>query len=108
MQHLELEKLPAVEPNPPKNAPGQWHTIYRSYSRDTFLAKIIFVKCKILVLKIRGLLHRDRAEKHDENGLTKVLAKREKRERKRKATEHYIKNIQKPQCSKISKKMGEP
>ena len=63
MHHLKLEKLPDVEPNPPKNAP---------------------------VLKIRGLLHRDRAEKHDKETLEKVEAKREKRERKRKATLSYI------------------
>ena len=64
MHHLKLEKLPEVEPNPPKNAP---------------------------VLKIRGLLHRDRAEKHDKATLEKVEAKREKRERKRKATIAFIK-----------------
>ena len=68
MTYLKIDKLPEIEPNPPKNPP---------------------------MIKIRGLLHRDRGQdrpEETEKAKEKRLEKERKRERKRKATEEFIRS----------------
>ena len=64
MTYLKIDKLPEIEPNPPKNPP---------------------------MIKIRGLLHRDRGQDKPKENCEKKAEKERKRERKRKATEEFIK-----------------